>query len=336
MDLWQLNIFCKVIELQSFSKAGEKVHLSQPTVSSHIKDLEEHFGCRLIDRLSRKAVPTKAGELLYSYAQRLLDLRNETETALADFQGKIKGRLVIGGSTIPGTYILPRIVGAFTERHPETILSLVIGDTENIVNDTLAGILEIGVVGASAGEKRLIQEPLIEDEMCLAVPADHKWAQRKSISLKTLPDEPFIIRESGSGTLKSLQMRLAQKGYHIEDLKIAAEMGSTEAVIQGIKSNVGVSILSAIAVSDALKAGSIKTVAISGLNLRRTFYLTRHKYRSPSPLCQAFINFLKESLLKKIEHDVRITHRKCTLGPRKALPSKGPQRKCCRDPRGTV
>jgi DNA-binding transcriptional LysR family regulator len=103
MDLWQLNIFCRVIELKSFSRAGNAVHLSQPTISSHIKDLEDHFDCRLIDRLSKEAIPTKAGELLYSYAKRMLALRDETETALAEYNGKIRGRLVIGGSTIPGT-----------------------------------------------------------------------------------------------------------------------------------------------------------------------------------------------------------------------------------------
>ena len=95
MDLWQLNIFCKVVELEGFSKAGKAVHLSQPTISSHIKDLEDHFECRLIDRLGKKAAPTKAGELLYNYARRLIALRDETENAMAEFHGKIKGRLVI-------------------------------------------------------------------------------------------------------------------------------------------------------------------------------------------------------------------------------------------------
>ena len=116
MDLWQLHIFCKVVENSSFSKAGDLVHLSQPTVSSHIKDLEDHIGCRLIDRLPKKAVPTKAGQLLYTYARRLLALRNETEEALAAFQGTVKGRLILGGSTIPGAYILPRAVGLFTPK----------------------------------------------------------------------------------------------------------------------------------------------------------------------------------------------------------------------------
>lgn len=296
MDLWQLYIFCKVVDHQSFSKAGRTVHLSQPTVSSHIKDLENHFECRLIDRLAKKAVPTRAGELLYSYARRLIDLRNEAETALAEFHGKIKGRLVIGGSTIPGAYILPRMVGAFTKRHPEVTIALKIGDTEAIINNILSGIIEFGIVGARAGEKKLAQDRLVEDEMCLLIPDGHKWTDRKKVTLKMLADEPFIVREPGSGTLKSLQMNLGHTGKSMENFKIVAEMGSTEAIIQGIKGGLGVSILSRIAVTESLHAGTLKALAIEGLNLKRSFYLTRHKYRSPSPLSRAFTEFLKENL----------------------------------------
>ncbi len=294
MDLWQLNIFCKVVELKSFSKAGNRCHLSQPTVSSHIKDLEDHFGCRLIDRLSKKSIPTKAGELLYDYARRLLSLRDETETALAEFQGKMKGHLVIGGSTIPGVYILPRAVGNFIAEYPDVTISVIIGDTEKIIQDTLSGVLELGVVGAGSGDRRISQEKLIEDEMCLIVPAAHRWAKKKSITADMLMKEPFIIRERGSGTLKSFSASLSRSGYSVADLRVVAEMGSTEAVIQGIKNKVGVSCLSAIAVSDELKTGTLKSLTVESLDLRRCFYLTRSEYRSASPLCLAFISFLKK------------------------------------------
>ena len=296
MDIWQLNVFCKVVELKSFSKAGNTIHLSQPTVSSHVRDLEEHFGCRLVDRLSKEVIPTKAGELLYRYARKMIALRDETETALAEFHGRIKGRLVIGGSTIPGVHILPKIIGSFIKEYQEVTISLVIGDTEKIVSDTLSGISELGIVGAKTGDKRVLQEKLIEDDMRLIVPENHKWAKRKHISVQMLCEESFIVRESGSGTLKSLKYNLAQAGYSIEQLKIVAEMGSTEAVIQGIKNGVGGSILSAVAVSDELSSGILKSLAIEGLSLKRSFYLTLHKYRSASPLSQVFINFLKKEL----------------------------------------
>jgi len=296
MDLWQLNIFCKVIELKSFSKAGETAYLSQPTVSSHIRGLESHFGCRLIDRMSKEAVPTKAGQLIYAYAKKIMAMRDEMEIALSEFQGIIKGNLIIGGSTIPGEYILPRIVGSFTKIYPEIIISLIIGDTEKIINDTLSGTLELGVVGAEKKDKKIYQEILIADEMCLIIPSDHIWGKKKSIGIKMLLEEPFIIRERGSGTLKSIEQNLNKIGYDLSDLKIAAQMGSTEAVRQGIKSNAGVSILSTIAVEGDLKDGSLKALAIEGLNLKRSFYLTTSRQRSLSPVCSAFIAHMKNEL----------------------------------------
>jgi DNA-binding transcriptional LysR family regulator len=297
MDLWQLHIFCKVVQLKSFSKAGKDIHLSQPTVSSHIRDLEEHFGCRLIDRLAREAVPTKAGELLYSYARELIALRDETEMALAEFQGKMEGHLIIGGSTIPGVHILPKIIGDFVREYPDITITLIIGDTEKIIGDTLSSDVELGIVGAKTEDKKISQEKLIEDNMRLVIPEGHKWAGKKQIPLDSLIREPFIIRESGSGTLKSVQRSLRQAGYHIKDLKIAAEMGSTEAVIQGIRHNIGISILSTIAVSEELRTGTLRALSIRGMNLKRSFYLTRYKYRTVSPLCQVFIKFLKRSCL---------------------------------------
>lgn len=296
MDLWQLKIFCKVVELQSFSKAGESVHLSQPTVSSHIKDLEAHFGTRLVDRLSRKATPTKAGELLYDYAQQLIALRDRAEAAMAEFSGKIRGRLVLGGSTIPGGYVLPRIIGLFSKRYPEVQVSLKVGDTSEIINNVLAGNIEAGVVGAKYRDKLVDQRPVMADEMCLVVPSGHPWARRPQIPLQDLFDAPFIVREAGSGTLRSIEQQLQKKGFSIADFKIVAEMGSTEAVRQGIKNGVGLSILSVVAVADDIQSGLLRAIRVQGLNLKRSFFLTTHKQRTPSPLCSVFIDFLKEAL----------------------------------------
>ncbi|MFH2218071.1 MAG: selenium metabolism-associated LysR family transcriptional regulator [Pseudomonadota bacterium] len=292
MDLWQLNIYCKVIELKSFSKAGDAVYLTQPTVSSHIKSLEDHFGTRLIDRLGKEAVPTKAGELLYEHARRLIALRDEAETALAEFQGKIRGRLVIGGSTIPGGYILPEIIGAFIKDYPEVRVSLIIGDTEAVIDGVLKGELELGIVGAKTEDRKILQKKFMEDQMRLIIPGDHKWAKEKRISPKALSAEPFILRERGSGTLKSIQLSLSETGTRLEDLNIIAHMGSTQAVIQGIKSNVGVSILSTVAVKEELLRGSLIALDVEGLTLRRNFYFTTHAHRTASPLCRAFTEFL--------------------------------------------
>lgn len=296
MDLWRLKIFQRVIEYSSFSKAAEGLNLSQPTVSSHIKDLERHFDVSLIDRLNKKAVPTKAGELLYSYAGRLATLYDETETAMSEFHGKIKGRLVIGSSTIPAGYILPRFIGSFMQTYPEVQISLIVGDTKKIIADILSNVLEIGVVGAKSHDQRLFQQELINEEMRVVVPQGHKWSQKTSISIKDLTGEPFITREAGSGTWISIQKQLVAQGLSSKDLNIVAELGSTEAVIQGIKSHIGISILSPIAVAENLSAGTLQALMIDGLNLERKFYLTRYENRSESPLSKAFRTFIEKQI----------------------------------------
>ena len=239
MDLWQLHIFCKVVDLKSFSRAGRAVHLSQPTVSSHIKDLEDHFDCRLIDRLAKEALPTKAGRLLYRYTKRMLSLRDEIESAMAEFKGKIKGSLDLGGSTIPGAFVLPEIIGSFTSRFHEVNISLAIADTQQIIEAILSRDLELGVVGAVSNNANVVQTRLVDDEMCLVVPAGHRWAGKKRITVEQLFSEPFIIREQGSGTLKSIQNSFSEAGFNVNDLKIVARFGSTEAIRQGVKSGIG-------------------------------------------------------------------------------------------------
>ena len=296
MDLWQLHIFCKVIELKSFSKAGKAVHLTQPTISSHIKDLENHFNCRLIDRLTKEVLPTNAGELLYGYAKKFLALRDATESALAEYNGKIRGRLVIGGSTIPGTYLMPQLIADFKHPYPDVIISLVIGDTADIIERILEGSLEMGIVGARTESPKIDQKVILSDEMGLIVPARHRWAAKNRVSLKQLVTEPFILRERGSGTLTSLHQSLRNQGYAVEDLKVIAELGSTQAICQGIKNGVGVSILSTLAVAEDIQAGKLCALKVDGLDLKRNFYLTRHKRRSPSPLHKAFVDFLNEKL----------------------------------------
>lgn len=296
MDLWQLNVFCKVVEAKSFSKAGQKIHLSQPTVSSHIKDLESYFDTRLIDRFSRKAEPTPAGKLLYNYARRLIALKEEMENSLGEFLGTKKGNLAIGGSTIPGGYLLPKYIGKFTRTHPQIHIRLEIADTEKIIQKILEGQLELGVVGARSDYKDIIQHTLIEDEMRLVVPHGHKWFEREAVTIEKLFKEPFIRREEGSGTLTSLMLSLKKKSYQLQNLKTVAIMGSTEAVRQGIKNHVGISILSPIAVADDVRAGALKTIEVEGLELKRCFYLTRHKNRTPSPPSLIFENNLIKNL----------------------------------------
>jgi len=293
MDLWQLKIFCNVVESKSFSKAGEIIHLSQPTISSHIKDLESHFNCRLIDRLGKEALPSKAGELLYRLAKDMLSMQDAMEATMAEFHGTIKGKLNIGGSTIPGGYILPKYIGEFVGLHPDVRISLKINDTRQIIESIVDGNFEMGMVGAKIDNPKIIQEAVIEDDMCVVIPKGHKWFKRKSVNIEDLIKEPFIIREPGSGTRKSFEERLNDHKIKLDQFNIIAELGSTSSVIQGIKSSIGVSVLSSIAVEEECSFGILKVIPIKGIDLSRKFYLTINKSRTPSPLMKSFFDFIK-------------------------------------------
>ena len=296
MDLWQLHIFISVVENKSFSKASFAINLSQPTVSLHIKELEAHFQCRLLDRLGKITEPTKAGELLYQYAKRLLSLRDQTESALQDFLGNAKGTLFIGGSTIPSGYIIPRLIGPFLKQFPDISIELTAGDTMQIVQQIKKGKIEIGIVGAKVYDPLIKQEKLVKDEMKLIIPANHKWAKKTSIDCSKLFEETFIAREKGSGTWQSILKALDDAGFNSKNLKTGITMGNTISVIQSILNHAGISILSTIAVQNEINNGYLKALSVKGMNLSRFFYLTLPQKRTLSPICNKFIEFARQAL----------------------------------------
>jgi len=298
VDLWQLHIFCQVVEKAGFSKAAESVHLTQPTISAHIKDLEEHFGCLLLDRLGRTVSPTPAGEVLYARAKKLLAQADEMESAVQMFLGRPRGKLALGASTIPGNYVLPAVLGPFVKQYPEISVSLAVADTKAIALSVAEGALEAGVVGALTKDRRLSHEKLLEDELLLVVPPDHPFAGKKQVEAADLPGQPFVLREEGSGTRRTLSDMLKAAGMDLSGLSVVAELGSTEAVRGAVCSGMGISLLSARAVGHELAAGLLKSARIKGLPQKRFFYLVTHRTRTPSPLCEAFVRHLKASFTR--------------------------------------
>ena len=296
MDFRALEVFCKIVELRSFSRAAEAVYLTQPTVSGHIKGLEESVGLKLLDRLGREVVPTKAGELLYGYAKQVLALRGQALQALEDYKGSLKGHLVIGGSNVPGEYVLPPLLARFKSRYPEIFVTLNIGDSREIIRGVLGGIYELGAVGAKFEDGQLVYLELLEDELVLALPADHSWAARPAVALREILEEPIILREVGSGSRKVLEDALESAGMSSRSLIVVAELGSTEAIRQAVKSGAGISIISVRAIQEDLEWGTIRTVPLEGMRLTRDFYLVYHKNRSRSPLCETFSSFLLGSV----------------------------------------
>jgi DNA-binding transcriptional LysR family regulator len=293
MDLRRLEIFIKVAELGSFSRAAEALFLTQPTVSEHVRALEDELGVPLLDRLGRGATPTRAGTLLLGYAQRMLALSREAGQAIAQFQGRVSGELLVGGSTIPGEYVLPELIGAFRAKYPDVSVSLRVGGSGEVQAWVEEGRVEIGVVGAPPTARVLESRRLMAD----VVPAGHAWAARASVSLGDLQSEPMIVRERGSGSRETFERALEGVGLGLAAFRVVGEITSTQAIKQAVRAGVGVSIISRRAVEDECRAGLLACVKLRDVNISRAFHLVTHRDRSRSPLAQAFLTFVESQSL---------------------------------------
>jgi DNA-binding transcriptional LysR family regulator len=293
VDLRQLEIFVKVAELGSFSRAAEALFLTQPTVSEHIRTLEDELGVRLLDRLGRGAAVTRAGQLLSSYAKRLLALSREARQAMDGFQGRMSGELQVGASTIPGEYVLPAMIGRFKEKYPDISITLLIGDSQAVIDWVAEGRAELGVVGARLSHRGVDYKELMPDDVVVVVPAAHPWHGRRQITLEELRGEPLLIRERGSGTRAALEAALGEAKQDLSSFRLVGEMGSTQAIKQAVKAGVGISVVSKRAVEEECKAGVLWCLRIKDLKVVRSFYLATHKERSRSPLAEAFRVFVE-------------------------------------------
>ncbi|MHB8788341.1 MAG: selenium metabolism-associated LysR family transcriptional regulator [Desulfobulbaceae bacterium] len=293
MELRKLEVFCKVVELKSFTRSAEAVLLSQPTVSEHIRSLEEELGQKLLDRMGREVEPTPVGRLLYTYAVRILRIQRDALQAVEQYGGKLVGRIMIGSGTIPGTYILPGLIGLFRSRYPSIQATLRIAGSQMIAGRVLDGELEIGVVGARWTEKGLEWVRHFDDRLTLVVSAGHRWAGRREVTLAELTEEPFILRESESGTRRVMEQILEEHGIKPSSLMEVAEIGSTAAVIEAVRAGLGVSVLSARAVEREVQAGALAAIALKDVQLERPFYLIRRRNRELSPAAAVFWAFLQ-------------------------------------------
>ena len=298
MDIRRLEVFVKVYELRSFSKAAEAVLLSQPTVSGHIKVLEDELGVKLFDRLSRKILPTRPADLLYRHAVDILARVREAAGEVDAMMGRLRGDLKLGGSTIPGQFILPALLGDFRKAHPEVRPILIISDTSDIISSVSNGDLEFGVVGAAPEVEHIEFTTLCEDEVILVVDPGHPLAG-KTIPVKELVEWPVTTREPGSGTLRFVAGTLEKAGVELSQLKLAAQLGSTTAVMQGARHGVGAGFVSRIAAQEDMDSGRLAEVSLKDVHLTRRFYLITRMAKTHSPAAKAFMELMVNRLTSK-------------------------------------
>ena len=296
LDLNQLRIFMAVWQQKGFSKASKAIHLTQPTISGHIKSLEEALGTKLFDRLGKEVTPTKAGEILYPYARKMFYMALEAEEAIKAFLGGTKGHLRIGGSNIPGQYLLPSLIGRFKGSGKGIDIILSISDTAGIADMVSSGEIELGMVGAAIDRANLVFEPCLDDQMVLIFPKGHRLDGLREVDFKDILSWSFVVREHGSGSRLFAEKALMAAGWPgFGKLNVTAEMGSTEAIRQAVKAGLGLAIISKRAVEDDIKNGSLAAAAIKGVELKRNFYLVWRRNKTLSPVALDFKKFLQKA-----------------------------------------
>ena len=294
IDFRHLETFSRVAELKSFSKAANDLFLTQPTVSGHILSLEQSLSLRLFDRTGKGIRLTKAGEVFLKYASKILSFRKDLLNALSEFSQGIRGELSLGASTIPGEYLLPKLMGNFKKDHPHFIISLKIANTKEIVQYVLQDNIELGIIGAKLNHSSLHYEKFEEDEIIVVAPSDHPLIRKRRVTLEELFNEPWIIREEGSGTQIAVEKALRKKGKSLKQFNVAMEMGSTSSVKEGVKAKLGLAFTSGRAVEEELNQGLFSRIDVEGIEpISRQIYIVSHRGRTLSPIGMEFHRFLK-------------------------------------------
>ena len=294
MDVHQLKIFVSVYKNRSFTRASEELHISQPTISEHIKNLENSFGCKLFDRLGRSIMPTTEADVLYPKAMQIQENLIQIQEEITATGSSIRGKLIIGASTIPGAYILPRVASSFKEQYPEIAYEILIDDSAKVTSMVLHHNILCGIVGAKEPAEKLSYTPILEDELVLV--ASKKVLNQKTISLEKLAAVPFLQREKGSGTRQTFENLLEKNDSTKDEFNIVATLGSTSSVKQAVKAGLGVSVISRIAVQEELDNGMLQVIRIRNMKMKRKFHLVQLKKRTLPPQYLAFCRHLKKTV----------------------------------------
>jgi len=289
MNLNHLAIFHAVTQARSVSGAAERLLISQPAISKQLGQLEKSLGIRLFDRLPRGVRPTEAGELLSNYASRLFALADEGERAIAELRGLQRGRLRVGAGTTVGVYLLPDLFVRFRAAHPGIHLELEIAPSDVLARRLLEGSIDIAVTEGAIDHESLQATPILNDRLIAIAPCHHPLSRKRRLTTAMLCREPFIVRETGSGTQSLVERELSRRGLAV---KAAMSFSNTEAIKRAVISGVGVAIVSSLSVGLEIQAKKLAILPIADLEISRPIYRVTHKGAYASKSALAFIAML--------------------------------------------
>ena len=301
MEFRQLEAFVNAVKYKSFSKAADATFLTQPTISTHVSNLEAELGVRLLNRKGREISLTPQGQEFYGYAVELLNTRERALNQIHNSVKELEGILEIQTSTIPGHYYLPMLLDEFHKRHPGIRFYVEQTDSRTVNDNLLVQRGEIGFTGYK-GNTGLTYEPLFYDEMVLITPDHEKYRPYKNgeeLSVNFFIHEPFVMREDGSGTKQEMEKALVDGKAVFKNVSVIARMTNMAAVKQVVSRGLGVSIVSEQVVKETAESEKIRYFKIKGLEKKRCFYMAYNKSAILSPVAEAFLQFVHERIAEE-------------------------------------
>jgi len=299
MTLKQLELFLAITDQRSFSRGAELVSLVQSTASQHIRSLEDELGSRLFDRSKKGVYLTEAGRLFEQHARRICAACDDVRLAMRRFAGAEEAIVRVGASTIPAACLIPDLLGPFVAAWPGVRLELVQGDTREVLRLLRDDAVELALAGGRYEAEQVVFEPIAGEQILLV--ARPGLLPDRLDDCTAVVQLPLILREPGSGTRQVVDAALLQSGVNLSELRVIAQLGSSEAVRRAVLSGAGCGFISSLAVEREVQDGSLVVVTIPDLEIRQLFYLVTRRGKTRSPAAEAFISLLRHQQLLKQE-----------------------------------
>ncbi|MFP5112949.1 selenium metabolism-associated LysR family transcriptional regulator [Bacillaceae bacterium C204] len=287
MDLHQLYVFTKVVEHKSFSKAADDIFLSQSTVSSHIQALEKMLNIKLFDRVGRDSILTPQGERLYQWALKLLLIKDQALLDIKEGMTDLRGMIRIAASSVPGQFMIPRMVKQFREQYPEVTFHINQSSSKTVAEKVLNGSVDVGILGDKYENDKLRYIPLLKEKLVLVTSNQNEIVG--PVAIEDILKYPFVMRNSNSGTNALLERFLKKNNIHKDQLNIIAYTESGQSLMQFVIQDIAISIISEIAAREYSCQNMLKMHEINGFDDERYFYLIYNINKTQSLLSKLFI-----------------------------------------------
>ncbi|NUA28069.1 LysR family transcriptional regulator [Cupriavidus basilensis] len=288
--LRQLKVFETVARHLSFSRAAEELHLTQPAVSTQVRQLEGHVGLPLFEQLGKKIYLTPAGIEMLHYSRSIMQQFREAEDAMSQLKGISGGRLNVAVISA-GDYFFPRLLAEFMQRHDGVTLNLAVHNREELLHQLAGNLTDLAVMVRPPEGMDTVSESFAPHPYVIVAAPNHRLVGERSIPLAALADEAFVAREKGSDTWNSMQEGFAGR---LSNLRIAMEIKSTETIKQAVIANMGIAFLSAHTVGLELQTGNLAVLDIEGFPVMLNWYVVHRKNKRLPPVALAFKHFLME------------------------------------------